>query len=790
MPKTPKKWYYGLVKKKSSETAGKLFNFKFQRQKEKKIANMYTFTKIASIFLILLATVFVQWIVQSEYRATENNLEKNAIQTASNLRGRIQNSISEMRVLSSWLTDYTSTFDSGEVYTFLKNHINDYDYNKLAFAYLDGNTIRVQKNAGKLPSVNWLKDPRLVKAVMGEPSVTITQKDSTSPSGYVNEFGVPVYNKDGDVIGALGSQTYADKYINILRVNDYNKTALNYIISKDGNIIVSPPKDKSSAKNFFDKKIKLQKTTKDKILSNIKSKKTGTFIYKQGKAKYIATYSIIDSNEHYVLNVVPYDIIMHHMNNLIIGFFTVIVLISLLLLALYYFSSYILKQNEKIIYDIAFIDPVTEGNNRNKFLLVSKDLIEQNPDNNYAIISMDLTRFKAINELYGVENANGIIKDVYEIIKKNTGEDGFCARDYAASYIILYKYEDEKDILDGFINKMQKDIKEYNENHMSHIFDKKESHISAKLTLSFGIYPMTDKTLSVEMMCEKAQIAKRNLKDDAMNYYKFYDDAIRAQILQDKSIEAEMYSALNNDQFKMFLQPKFYLKDKKISGAEALVRWIHPTRGMIPPINFIPLFERNGFIIELDRCIWKQAFEFISKRQKEGKEVFPISVNVSRIHLNNDSFIDELKDLCDKYNVNPKYLELELTESACFNNEQRLMEVLDKLKEIGFTISMDDFGTGYSSLTMLRLLPVDILKLDRSFIKDTIGDNKGEAVVRCIIEMANKLNMTTVAEGIEFEEQAEFLKNMGCVIAQGFLYGKPVNSDIFDESYINLNVKE
>jgi len=285
-------------------------------------------------------------------------------------------------------------------------------------------------------------------------------------------------------------------------------------------------------------------------------------------------------------------------------------------------------------------------------------------------------------------------------------------------------------------------------------------------------------------MCERANIARRSLGSDVKSICKFYDDNLRAQLLQEKNIEDEMHGALAANHFHMYLQPKFDLQTKELAGAEALVRWIHPEKGLIPPMSFIPLFEKNGFVTELDKCVWKQACEFLSARKKEGAKLFPISVNVSRIHMENDKFIDELILLTRKYGIDPKFLELELTETACFNDEKRFMETINTLKDLGFVVSMDDFGTGYSSLNMLRNLPIDVLKLDRGFIKDTIQDKKGQIVTSSIIEMANKLNMTTVAEGIETEEQAEFLRSIGCKIAQGFLYGKPVDINSFMELFM------
>lgn len=211
---------------------------------------------------------------------------------------------------------------------------------------------------------------------------------------------------------------------------------------------------------------------------------------------------------------------------------------------------------------------------------------------------------------------------------------------------------------------------------------------------------------------------------------------------------------------------------------------IHPKRGMLPPNDFIPLFEKNGFIIELDKYMWRLACEFLAQRKIDGGVLFPISVNVSRVHLNNDAFIDELLGLIKEYDLEPQYLELELTESACLNDENRFIKIITKLKEYGFIINMDDFGTGYSSLNMLRHLPVDVLKLDRNFITDSIGEKKGETIVRYVLKMAKELDMETVAEGIETPGQAQFLKDCGCDIAQGYLYGRPLSIEQFVNTFL------
>ena len=501
--------------------------------------------------------------------------------------------------------------------------------------------------------------------------------------------------------------------------------------------------------------------------------------------KYLAAFSTIDTPERIVFTIVPLKVLMLHIERLLGSISIIVLLISAILLGLSYYSNKLLRQEQKTIFNIAFHDDITDAGNKHKFILLADEILKSKEDEKFAILSIGISNFKAIRELYGKEIASQILKDVYNIIKSNINNKSICARDYDSNFVLLYNYEKEDFITKYLIEKIQDDIAIYNERKMKEFCSLSESVLSSKLNIKFGIYIVSDYTSNcqIEQFCERAYIARSNVKNDITKGYRFYDEELKAKLLKNKKIEDGMYSALEEHHFKMFLQPKFYFENKKLAGAEALVRWYHPTDGVIPPNDFIPLFEQNGFVMEIDRYIWEQACKFISERKKQGKTLFPISVNVSKLHINNDSFVSYLNSLIKKYNIEPKYLELELTESANFNDEEKFIEILNKLKSHGFTISMDDFGTGYSSLTMLRQLPFDILKLDRGFIKDTIDDKKGQIVIHSIINMANKLNMITVAEGIEREDQAEFLKDIGCDIAQGFLYGRPQDLETFVATY-------
>ena len=761
-----------------------MIDLEFHKQKEKKIVKLYNTIKIVTVLLVLLAVFFVRDILAKEKISAEKYLEQSVLQTASNLRGRISSSINELNVLAAKMGASVNFSNEKDIANFLLFHISDYDYHRLVFAYPDGHTIRLQKDTGRLNPVNWSNDERFIRAISGTEVFAETKLSNEVSGSYVNEFGVPVYNKDGKITGVLGAQVYANDYIKILGFNNYNKQGFSYILDENGEFLLKPYRDKSKDKNFFSRNLDYIGKSREEILGLFADENFGTFLFKYEGQKYVASFAIIDNSNRYVMTIVPMDVLMLHIDKLLSGLVLIVVIVSVLLLFLLYYNNKLLMRHEEIVYDIAFVDKVTQEDNRNQFGIKAGQALKNNPDKKYAMICVEITKFRAINELYGIENANKILMDFGKILKNNLPENGIFARDHASTFVVLYEYDREEFIEKYFVDKILDEIEVYNQESMKLVSKTSGMTLNSKLTLIFGVYLINDREESIDQMYERANIAKRTIGSDVNSICKFYDDNLRAKLLHEKAIEDEMVFALSDNQFHMYLQPKFNLQTGELAGAEALVRWIHPSKGLIPPLHFIPLFEKNGFVREVDKCIWKLACEFLAERKKAGDKLFPISVNVSRVHMDDDKFIDELILLTRKYGIEPKYLELELTESACFNNEKRFEEAIHTLKDLGFVVSMDDFGTGYSSLNMLRNLPIDILKLDRGFIKDTIQEAKGQIVTKSIIDMANKLNMITVAEGIETEEQAEFLRSIGCKIAQGFLYGKPVDIKSFVEMHV------
>ena len=301
------------------------------------------------------------------------------------------------------------------------------------------------------------------------------------------------------------------------------------------------------------------------------------------------------------------------------------------------------------------------------------------------------------------------------------------------------------------------------------------------VSLSVGVYLLDENDRDILHAVDMASIAEQTVVDANVNTVTYFDEKIRAQMTEEHELEKLMHSALEKDEFKLFIQPKHCVIDGALGGAEALVRWISPEKGFISPGKFIPLFEKNGFVGPVDNYILEQLCIFQRNRLRKGYKTVPVSVNVSRVQLSNPNLAQEICGIVDKHSVPHKYIDIELTESACFDDMDVLVNTIRQLRSMGFPVSMDDFGSGYSSLNLLKELPFDTLKIDGEFFRNVTDLNRANIVVKNIIDLAKSLHMTVVAEGIETQEQVDFLRTTECDLIQGYFYSKPISAKDFEE---------
>lgn len=396
------------------------------------------------------------------------------------------------------------------------------------------------------------------------------------------------------------------------------------------------------------------------------------------------------------------------------------------------------------------------------------DMMARHPDEEIAFIQFDVERFKLINEKYGVEEGDELLAFLTQTLGLICSEEQPYCRLTADVFMVVTTFNSDQQLLD-FIHKIESMLSGF------HDMDYR---------LIFGVAIAEDRTLHTRRHGDNASIARQSVKGSALNNIGFFNGRMRNELQKKQIIEEDMKTALVDNQFVMFLQPKYSISTGKIIGAEALARWIHPQKGMISPADFVPVFEENGFILKLDQIIWESACRKISDWINKGVTPVPISVNISREYIHSFDVVDYLLNLVKKYDVPIKLLELEITETT---DALGVSDVVQQMKDAGFTMLMDDFGSGYSSLNMLKTTQFDVLKIDREFLSRFMESGRGRKIISHTISMSQDIGLDIIAEGVETKEQAQFLHDCGCDAAQGFYYSKPIPQEDFDKLLKEVN---
>ena len=418
------------------------------------------------------------------------------------------------------------------------------------------------------------------------------------------------------------------------------------------------------------------------------------------------------------------------------------------------------KKEYEILQKKIQLDEITGLYNRTYFYELAQDCINSSSED-MCIITMDVANFKVVNEIYGMKAGDQLLKEIGQLLLGIAKERNMIAARFMSDhfYICTTKNEFEKVELPKSFKTSLEDV---------------------DIKVIYGVYiAKKGSEIPVNVMCDRAFVAAHSKNYTYTEYIHFYDDTERKKVMLEQEIENDMEDALKANEFYIVVQPKYNAQTEEVVGGETLVRWQHHEKGFMSPGVFIPVFEKNGFIIQLDYYVWEETCKLIAKLKADGVKTVPISINVSRAHFYGSELVHRLNTLIKKYDLKASDVEIEITESICGEDQEVIYDTIRELQGLGFKIAMDDFGSGYSSLNMLKEMPLDILKMDLKFLE---GDqSKGQKILKALIEMAYTLNLKVVVEGVELASQVEFIRQFeGCVI-QGYYYSKPIVGDAFEE---------
>ena len=586
-------------------------------------------------------------------------------------------------------------------------------------------------------------------------------------------FAVPMPADPGEKAGVVFATQTIEFYSNILSANSTHGQGLAFIINRAGDVIIAYPR--AAYSNVFEAgrhsaydRGKSALRTQQEIIRG----ESGWTGYTLNKEHRFASYYPLRYNDWYAMAVLPTKSVAEQAQRLVLMSLLLCLSIIVVLVVLLVFILRMQSQSSRALFRMGFVDPLTDADNLNafrfKFPRAAAAFKEKGEP--YALVMVNINRFKAVNDIYGFEQGDQVLRQVAQALREALQEGELFCRSSSDIFLLLLACPDRTE-LGRRVDVLAARAGRYCPG---------DGEACLPLSLTCGIY-LVDENVPFYIMMDRANLAWASAKQHAGQVCAFYDEESRRQIVTEKRIESSMDQALRDGEFKIYLQPKCDFKTGLTLGAEALVRWQHPTQGLVPPDQFIPVFEKNGFVLKLDKFMLEETLRLLKEWKEQNKPVVPIGVNFSRLHLEDPHFIDVLAQTADDYGVEHHMLEVELTESVVFGNVTLMKEVIDGLHAKGFSVAMDDFGSGYSSLNVLKNLDFDCVKLDKEFLVRGEGNPRMRQIISGLVRMIKSLGSGVVAEGVETAEQAEFLSGIGCDLAQGYLFSRPLPPQEFEK---------
>ncbi len=588
-------------------------------------------------------------------------------------------------------------------------------------------------------------------------------------------YSVPVYVQDevSDVIVGIRSKESMQEMIDS---KSFDGRTLSCIIDSSGQVVLSP----SDLKPFLQLD-DLFKSDQDGELAleienmgeNMEEGKEGILEFASSTQEDLfLSYNSLGVNDWFLLTIIPNDLISGGSEAYILRFYLILGFMSLVFLAFIIMVFHLFNESRRRLEHFAFLDDVTGGMNNAAFQLKYREASQSMKPFSYTIVMLDVKGFKLVNEMFGIDGGNHMLSYIYEVIRHyiNAKDNEFVARSESDHFFLCMK-ECEPVMIQTRLNQIIKEVNAFRNTDVSPF----------PVVFQQGACIINDPGQEITILQDRTRIAYQSMENESCEKCIFYDDIFAEKIKKEQELNALFEESLKNNDFQVYLQPKISTKDSMVAGAEALVRWVHPQKGMIFPSDFIPLFEKNGKICRLDLYMFESVCRLIDDWRNRGRELVPISVNLSRQHFQYEGYLEPFAKVARKYNIPEGIIELELTESTFFDDKQIniVKEGISQMHKLGFKCSLDDFGSGFSSLGLLKEFDVDVLKLDRRFFLD-MSRKKAKDVISCLIELAAKLHVKTVAEGIEELWQVEYLRRVNCDMIQGYVYSKPLPVNEFE----------
>ena len=718
-----------------------------------------------TILLLLISLAFIATI-----SVVFNNIKKNVVieiisslsEEAEENAALIEKEIdAKFGVLQSFANELSSTGDEIAEIRDMQSFVEVYNFKRMGFIDLNG----IAKTTDGFEKDLSFREFYQI-GLKGESFITASLLDTVGDhtEDMINILSVPVYDNKGEIKGVLFATYLTEKFHETIFSDSFQGEGYTYIVAGDGDVISSygdgMQKEYDNIFVYKGDAVKYDDVTQEKVENEMREKLSRVGIgVNEDNVKYFYCYKPLEIKSAdmnwYIFSVEPKSVLDDRMHPIMRDIqFLVVILIGILFMANIIYLYYNVRRRQEL-FRLAYKDSITGGDNFSNF----KEKAKKYENTEGYVIALDISEFKLVNNVCGNARGDEVLKAIWDVILANCNDNEQAARVNADGFVIFW-IESSKKTVTYRIEKLINEIE----------------GISEQLSVP-RLYPVigiraVEKLDDADKRYGEALRAKALVKNRRDRHYAFYDEIDYDTIVENKKLENGFEKALADKKFEVWYQPKFNSHTGKIVGSEALIRWRADDGSLISPGRFIPLFEKNGNIIRLDEYVFREVCRQQKEWQKEGIQILPVSVNISRFSLYYSNVVEKYERIINYYDVDHKYVQIEITESAIIENTV-IVELIQKFHDAGFDILLDDFGSGYSSLAFLNQMPFDTIKLDKSLV-DYVGNENGEKLLKFIVQLVQSLGMKITAEGVEYKEQLDFLENLNCDDIQGFYFSKPL----------------
>ncbi len=712
---------------------------------------------ISLAFIVTVSVVFNNIKTNLELEII-SSLSEEAEENAALIKKEID---AKFGVLQSFANELSSTGDEIAEIRDMQSFVEVYNFRRMGFVDLNG----IAKTTDGFEKDLSFREFYQV-GLKGESFITESLQDTVGDytEDMINILSVPVYDNKGEIKGVLFATYLTEKFHEVIFSDSFQGEGYTYIVAGDGDVISSygdgMQKEYDNIFIYTGDAAQYDDAIQEKVENDMREKLSRVGIgVNEDNDKYFYCYKPLEIESAdmnwYIFSIEPKSVLDERMHPIMrdIQFLTVI-LICILVMANIIFLYYNVRRRQEL-FRLAYKDSITGGDNFSNF----KEKAKKYENTEGYVIALDISEFKLVNNVCGNARGDEVLKAIWDVIMANCNDNEQAARVNADRFVIFWIERSKKTVtyrIEKLINEIE--------------------GISEQLSVP-RLYPVigiraVEKLDDADKRYGEALRAKALVKNRRDRHYAFYDEIDYDTIVENKKLENGFEKALADKKFEVWYQPKFNSHTGKIVGSEALIRWRADDGSLISPGRFIPLFEKNGNIIRLDEYVFREVCRQQKEWQKEGIQILPVSVNISRFSLYYSNVVEKYERIINYYDVDHKYVQIEITESAIIENTV-IVELIQKFHDAGFDILLDDFGSGYSSLASLNQMPFDTIKLDKSLV-DYVGNENGEKLLKFIVQLVQSLGMKITAEGVEYKEQLDFLENLNCDDIQGFYFSKPL----------------